>query len=182
MMNKQLKKLIYAAICLALCYVLPFLTLGDVTLGTMFSLMHIPVFLCGFLCGWQWGLAVGFVAPLLRSLTLSRPPILPTGLAMAFELAAYGLVVGLLFKVLPRKAWSIYVSLIVAMLLGRVVSGVANAIILGIQGNAYTFEVFLAKHFVEALPAIVLHIIFVPLVVMAFERAKLIENNPKRKE
>ncbi len=178
-MNKNLRKLVYAALCLALCYVLPFATGNNRALGNMLCLMHIPVFLCGFLCGWEWALAVGLIAPLLRHFTIGAPPV-PTAYVMAFELAAYGLVVGLLFKVLPRKKWSIYVALIAAMLVGRLVSGLGNVIVYGLQGNAYGLTAFLTSHFVTPLPGIALQIVVIPLIVMALDRAKLIENKPKK--
>ena len=82
-MNDSLKKMIYAALCLALCMVLPFLTANNPMLGNVFCLMHIPVLLCGFICGPWWGLAVGAIAPLLRSVTIGMPPLFPTAVAMA---------------------------------------------------------------------------------------------------
>ncbi len=178
-MNRNLKKLVYAALCLALCYVLPFLTGSNRALGTALSLMHIPVFLCGFLCGWQYGLAVGFFAPLLRSFTIGMPPM-PTALAMAFELATYGLVVGILFRVFPRKVWSIYAVLVIAMLVGRLVSGLANVIIYGLQGNAYTMTTYLTTNFITPLPGIALHIVLVPLLVIALDKAGLIDRDTKK--
>ena len=103
MMKKGTRSLVYAAVCLALALVLPFLTGQIPQIGQMLSPMHIPVFLCGFLCGWQWGLLVGFVAPILRSLLFGMPAIFPNACAMAFELATYGLLTGLLYDLLPRK-------------------------------------------------------------------------------
>ena len=98
----HIKKMTYSAIFLALCLLLPFLTLQTVPLGNMFSLMHIPVFLCGFLCGWPYGFSVGFIAPLLRNLLFSMPPF-PRNIAMAAELSVYGLTAGLLYRLFPKK-------------------------------------------------------------------------------
>ena len=86
----QTRKLTYAALFLALAMVLPFITGQIPEIGKMLSPMHIPVLLCGFLCGWPWGLAVGFVAPLLRSVVFGMPAMFPGAVAMAFELAVYG--------------------------------------------------------------------------------------------
>ena len=97
--------------------------------------MHIPALLCGFVCGWGWGLAVGFIAPLLRSVLFGMPDMFPTAVSMAFELAAYGLFSGLLYQLLPKKRSNIYVSLILAMLGGRIVWGIAMTIISGVTGN-----------------------------------------------
>ena len=132
-MNKQtsvgalLRKLTRAAICLALCMVLPFLTGQIPQIGSALSPMHIPVLLGGFLCGPVWAAAVGFIAPLLRFALFGMPPIFPTGLAMSFELMVYGLVSGGLYACLPKRTGSIYASLLAAMLAGRIVWGVMMA-------------------------------------------------------
>lgn len=175
-MNKNLKKLIYAAICLALCMVLPLLTGQIPQIGSALSPMHIPVLLCGFICGWPWGLAVGFIAPLLRFVIFGMPPLFPTGVAMAFELAAYGAVSGLLYKLLPKKIPNIYVTLICAMVCGRIVWGIVRFILAGLSGSAFPMSAFIAGAVTNAIPGIVLHIVLIPLIVMALEKAKVIEN------
>ena len=77
-MKKFLRSLIYAALCLALCLYLPFLTGQIPQIGKALSPMHIPVLLCGFLCGWPYALAVGFIAPFLRFLLFHMPCLLYT--------------------------------------------------------------------------------------------------------
>ena len=114
MTSLQIRKLTYAALFLALALVLPFLTGQIPQIGSALSPMHIPVLLCGFLVGWPWGLAVGFIAPLLRSVIFGMPVMVPGAVAMAFELAVYGLISGILYRLLPKQKWSIYVTLIVA--------------------------------------------------------------------
>ena len=178
-MNKNLKKLIYAALCLALCMVLPLLIGQIPQIGKRLSPMHIPVFLCGFLCGWPWGLAVGAIAPILRSALFGMPAMGPDTFSMAFELAAYGAVAGLLYRVLPRKPWSVYVSLIVAMLVGRLIWGVAKWAMLG---PAFTLQLFLAGAFVNALPGIILHLVLIPPIVLALHKAGMVENNRRLRE
>lgn len=101
--QNNLLKMVLAALFLALAYVMPFLTGQIPEIGSMLCPLHIPVLLCGFICGWPWGLAVGFIAPLFRSLTLGMPPFFPTAVCMAFELAAYGGIAGWMHKVLPHK-------------------------------------------------------------------------------
>ena len=86
------KKLL--ALILALAMVLPFLTGQIPEIGSMLCPMHIPALLCGFMCGWPWGLAVGFISPLLRSMS-GMPPIW-IAIPMAFEMATYGAIAGLL--------------------------------------------------------------------------------------
>ena len=172
-MKKNTRKLVYSALCLALCLVLPFLIGQIPQIGQMLSPMHIPVFLCGFLCGWPWGLAVGFIAPLLRSVLFHMPAMYPGAISMAFELATYGAVSGLLYHLLPKKNGYIYVALIVAMLCGRVVWGIARYIMAGLSGSSFPWSAFLAGAFTNAIPGIILHIVLIPVLVMALERAGL---------
>jgi riboflavin transporter FmnP len=172
--SKNVLKMVYAAICLALCMVLPLLTAQIPQIGSMLSPMHIPVLLCGFIAGPFWAAAVGFIAPLLRYAIFGMPPIMPTGIAMAFELLTYGLISGLLYKMLPKKTANIYVSLIAAMICGRVVWGIVRYIIAGINGGSFTFAAFMAGAVTNAIPGIILHIVLVPILVIALQRAKLI--------
>lgn len=171
--NNSLLKLVFSALFLALAFVIPFLTGQIPEIGSMLCPMHIPVLLCGFICGWPWGLAVGFVAPLLRTMILGMPPLFPKAICMAFELAAYGAVSGLLHKKLPRKKPYIYCSLIVAMIVGRVVWGIAMLTCMGVNGGAFTFAAFIAGAFTNAVPGIIVQIIVIPLLVMVLESPKV---------
>lgn len=167
----QTKKLVIAAVCLALCMVLPFVTGNIPQVGSMLCPMHIPVLLCGFISGPVYGAIVGGVAPLLRFALFGMPPILPTGVAMCFELAVYGLVAGILHKTLPKKNVFIYVSLIIAMLAGRVAWGIVRVIMTEAGGYAFTWQAFMAGAFLNAIPGIVVHIILIPVLVMALQKA-----------
>lgn len=176
MENKQgnsLRKLVVAGICLALALLLPFLTGNIPQFGRALSPMHIPVLLCGFICGPYYGLIVGFVAPILRFVMFGMPPIFPTGFAMAFELATYGLISGILYKMLPKKTSYIYVSLIGAMIVGRIVWGVATAALLGINGTPFTFAAFMAGAIINVIPGIIVHIILIPAIVIALKKSNL---------
>ena len=172
-MDKKNRRLAYSALFLALALVLPFLTGQIPTIGKALSPMHIPVMLCGFLCGPLWGAAVGAVAPLLRSVLFGMPAMFPGGVAMTFELTAYGILSGWLYRLLPRKPWSVYVSLLVAMVCGRLVWGAARFALAGLSGSEFPFSAFLAGAVTGAIPGIVLHIVLIPLLVMGLERAKL---------
>ena len=169
-----LRHLVYAAVCLALCMLLPFLTGQIPQIGSALSPMHIPVLLAGFLCGPWWAMAVGFVAPMLRHVWLGMPPLI-TAIAMSFELAAYGLFSGLLYRLLPKKTVNIYVSLIGAMILGRIVWGIAMVVISGVSGSAFTWSAFIAGALLNAIPGIILHIVLIPMLVMALKRAKVLD-------
>ena len=167
----HIQKLVLAALCLALCMVLPFLTGQIPEIGSMLSPMHIPVLLCGFICGPVWAALIGAVAPLLRFALFGMPPLFPVGAAMCFELAVYGLVSGLLYGLLPKRKASIYISLLAAMLVGRIVWGAVRMIISGVGGSAFTWAAFLSGAFTSAIPGIILHIVLIPLLVIALERA-----------
>ena len=172
MKNKNVLKLTYAGLCLALCLVLPFLTGQIPQIGSKLLPMHIPVLLCGPV----WGLGVGLIAPLLRSLLFGMPPLFPTATAMAFELAAYGLLSGLFYKLLPKKLPYLYLSLILAMIGGRLVWGLAQIILMGIAGKSFTLAAFWAGAFANAWPGIILQIVLIPPVIAALQKAKLMLN------
>ena len=169
-MKKPVEKLVAAALCLALCLVLPFLTGQIPQIGSALCPMHIPVLLCGFVCGWQWGLIVGFAAPILRSLSLGMPPMFPTAVSMAFELAAYGAATGILYKILPKKKWCIYCALISAMIIGRLVWGTARFIMSGLDVNKFGLSAFWTGAVTSAIPGIILQIVFIPLIIMSIEK------------
>ena len=164
-----------AALFLALAYVMPFLTGQIPEIGSMLCPMHLPVLLCGFICGWPWGLVVGLVAPIFRSLTLGMPPIFPTAVCMAFELAAYGIVAGLMHKLLPKKKPFIYCSLITAMIVGRLVWGVAMYVCTGVRGGSFTLSAFLSGAIVNAVPGIIVQIVLIPILVMVLDNPKVLK-------
>ena len=174
-MSKQVKHLVYGAVCLALCMVLPFLTGQIRSIGNALCPMHVPVLLAGYLCGPWWALAVGAIAPLLRFVLFGMPPLFPMGISMCFELAAYGLVCGLLYRALPKKVSGIYVSLLCAMVCGRIVWGAVRALLSGVMQSPFTWAAFWAGAFTTAVPGIIVHIVLIPLIVMALRRAKLVE-------
>ena len=168
--HNEILRMVLAALCLALAYVMPFLTGQIPEIGSMLCPMHIPVLLCGFICGWPWGLAVGLIAPLFRSFTIGMPPLYPTAICMSLELAVYGAMSGWLHRRLPRKKPYIYLSLLVAMLAGRLVWGGAMFVCLGIDGGQFTMAAFLAGAVVNAVPGIVAQIVLIPVLVMAADR------------
>lgn len=169
-MKTNLKTLVMAALFLALALVLPFLTGQIPEIGSMLCPMHIPALLCGFFCGWPWGLAVGLIAPVLRSLLFSMPPMYPMAVCMAFELATYGAVSGFLYSKLPHKKSSIYVSLLTAMVAGRLVWGLARFLCSGLDVSAFGLSAFWSGAVATAIPGIIVQIILIPILVMALEK------------
>lgn len=172
--QSPVQTLAMAAMMMALGFVLPFFTGQIPQIGSMLCPMHLPVLLCGLLCGWKYGLTVGFLLPLLRSVTLGSPPMFSAA-AMAFELAAYGFLAGFLYA---RSRWqcvvALYRCLIAAMLGGRIVWAIARVILSGVSGQAFTWQMFLSGAFLTAIPSIILQLVFIPAVMAALDRTGLV--------
>lgn len=164
------KKLTLSALFIALGIVLPFFTGQIKQIGNMLLPMHIPVLLSGFVCGAPYGLAVGFIVPLFRSLLFGRPELMPTAVATAIELAVYGAMTGIMYAKLKGKKFGIYLSLIVAMLAGRIIWGVAILFLHRILGNGFTWELFAAGAFLNAIPGILIQLILIPAIIFALEK------------
>ena len=167
MKKTNVKTLVLAALFLALALVLPFLTGQIPEVGSMLCPMHIPVLLCGFFCGWPWGLAVGLTAPVLRSVLFGMPPMFPVAVCMSLELAAYGAVSGLMYSKLPRKKSSVYMALVTAMVAGRLVWGAARFLCAGLDASAFGLSAFWAGAVVTAIPGILLQLLLIPVLVIA---------------
>ncbi|MBE6595142.1 MAG: ECF transporter S component [Ruminococcaceae bacterium] len=175
MKRSTLKRMILAALFLAIGYVLPFLTGGIKEIGNMLAPMHLPVLLCGIVCGWKYGLVVGAVMPVTRSLMFGMPRLYPNAVAMAFELATYGLIVGILYDQRQRQSLPrLYVSLVSAMLAGRLVWGAVEALLLGVFGSGFTLSMFVAGAFLNSLPGILLQLVLIPALTLALQRARLL--------
>ena len=171
----QIRKITYSALYLAIAMVLPFLTGQVPEIGSMLCPMHIPALLCGFICGWPWGLAIGFISPLLRSLIFGMPTMF-SAIAMAFEMGVYGAAAGFLYHALPKVKWRVYPVLLISMVLGRIVWGGVQFLLAGLRNTAFTMELFLAGAVIEALPGIILQIVLIPVIVLALEKAGLVLN------
>ncbi len=175
--HEHIKSITLSAMFLALGLVLPFLTGQIKEIGNMLLPMHFPVLLCGLICGPAYGGVVGLVMPLLRNLCFGMPPM-PNAVSMAFELMTYGLVIGLLYRLARKKnVASLYVSLITAMLAGRVVWGIAQAVILGAKGNGFTIKMFMSGALFNAVPGIILQLILIPAVMIALGKTGLVSFN-----
>jgi len=175
-MNRSyVKNVVLTAVCAALCVVVPMAFHAIPNAGSIFLPMHIPVLLCGMLCGWPFGLTCGLLGPLLSSLTTGMPPaaMLPS---MMIECAVYGAVAGILMKHVRtgRLYLDLYIALIPAMIAGRVISGIAKALIFA---PGTTLAAWATASFVTALPGILIQLLLIPALIFALERAKLI---PKR--
>lgn len=174
-MKDNIKNMTLTAMFLAIGIILPFFTGQIPQIGAMLLPMHLPVFLCTLICGWKWGLPMAFILPLMRSVLFGMPVIYPSALAMAFELATYAFVAGFMYE---KSRWqcirALYRSLLTAMAAGRIVWGIAQTILLGISGSAFSFQAFISGALLNAVPGIILQLILVPAVLVALNRTKLV--------
>lgn len=173
MKNKKVYNLILAAMFMALGLLLPLITAQIRYIGNMLLPMHLPILLCGLICGWQYGAAVGFVTPLLRSALFGMPVLFPNAIGMAFELAAYGFLIGFIYDRFKKKGLiSLYLSLIAAILGGRLIWGVARTLLFGAGGEPFTFSLFITNAFITAIPGIALQLILIPSVMIILKLIK----------
>lgn len=156
------KDLVRMGFFLALGLILPYIFHMAGMIGTIFLPMHIPVLLCGFLLGKRYGLILGIITPFLNSILTGMPPLYPVAIAMALELAVYGFLSGYLYK--DRK-YGVFVSLIAAMIIGRLISGAANYLLLSANGNSYLLSAFIADSFVTPVWGIAIQLVLVPVIV-----------------
>ncbi|MBR7179850.1 MAG: ECF transporter S component [Oscillospiraceae bacterium] len=168
----NIKRLTLSALCIALCVVLPMAFHVIPNAGSVMLPMHIPVLLCGLVCGWQYGLLCGILGPLVSSILTGMPPaaILP---GMMVECGMYGCVGGLMMERIRTGSLyaDLYISLPIAMLAGRVISGIVKALILT---PGMSFSAWVAASFVTALPGISIQLILIPSLIVALTRAGLI--------
>ena len=167
-----LKKLVFTACCVALCVVLPIAFHSIPNAGSIFLPMHIPVLLCGLICGWPYGLVTGLLGPLLSNLITSMPAaaMLPS---MMVECGIYGLTAGLMMRYLrTRNALTdLYISLVTAMVLGRVVAGLVKAFLLSPGTPPFAW---VTSSLITGIPGIVIQLVLMPIVVLALTKARLI--------
>lgn len=171
----SVRQLVLAALFLALAFVLPLLTGQVPKVGNMLCPMHFPVLLAGFVLGGPWGLALGFIAPLLRSLLFGMPPMFPIAISMAFEMAAYGAVSGWMYRKVPHTLPMTYATLVTAMVAGRLVWGAVRFVLAGLTGSSFPFSAFLSGALLTAIPGIIAQLILIPLIVTALKKAKFMD-------
>ena len=170
MKKTSTQKTVLAGLFTALGLILPIAFHTFSISGSIFLPMHIPVLLTGLVCGWNYGLIAGIIVPILSSIMTGMPPIYPVAIAMAFELATYGTVIGLV-----SKKTNAFISLVVAMLSGRAVLGIANVVLLGMTGKNYALSMFISGAFVTALPGIIIQLILVPSIYGLLQKSKYLE-------
>ena len=164
--REALRKMVLSAMFIAIGLILPFFTSQLPQIGSMLLPMHIPVLLCGLVCGWYYGAAVGLILPVTRFLLFGMPSLYPTALSMSVELCVYGLTIGLIYGLFRKQSpLRVYAAMIPAMLLGRLAWGGAQMALLGVQDMPFTWEAFLAGAFINAIPGIILQFLLIPSVM-----------------
>jgi hypothetical protein len=174
MKKLSIRNLVLSGIFIAFGLLLPFLTAQLPSMGSKFLPMHLPVLIAGFVCGWKYGLLVGFIVPLFRSLLFGMPPMFPIAAAMSLELAVYGCMTGFMYGLLPKRDIFIYVALITSLICGRIAWGASAVLLYGIAGAPFTWELFMAGAFLNSLPGIIVQIIMVPIIIIALRKAKVV--------
>ncbi len=158
---------------MAIGMILPFFTAQIKEIGDTLLPMHIPVMLCGLICGPQYGFSVGLILPLLRAAAFSMPPLYPNAVWMALELATYGVVIGLMYRCRKTSGTGyLYLCLITSMLAGRIVWGVAKTILLGLGGKTFGFAAFITGGFLDAILGIILQLVLIPSVMSIIRHFK----------
>ena len=172
--RETLRRLVLSAMFLAIGLILPFFTGQIQQIGNMLLPMHIPVLLCGLICGWQYGALIGAILPLLRFVLFGMPMLYPNALAMSVELCVYGLAVGFIYGMFKKQGLiPVYISLIVSMILGRVAWGGSMTVLLSMRDSAFTASAFLAGAVLNAIPGIILQLLLIPAIMTSLHAAGL---------
>ena len=170
MKKESIRVLVISAMLLGLGLVLPLLTGQIKEIGDSLLPMHLPIMLCGIICGAKYGFATGIILPFLRAITFGMPPLYPNAIWMAMELATYGLVIGILYSRLKKTTLHLLVSLLCAMVCGRIVWGITKALLLITKEGAFTIKAFIIGGFVDAIPGIIIQLVLIPLIVGIYEK------------
>ncbi len=173
-MSNNIKQMVITALLVAAGITLPFAFHSIPNAGSIFLPMHIPILICGIVCGWKYGLICGVLTPLLSSLLTGMPPMayLPI---MLFELGVYGFATGIIFHLMKGKnlLLKIYIALIGAMIFGRITYGILNAVYFRV--GSYAFDLWISSAFITSLPGILVQITIIPIIVFALYKANLID-------
>lgn len=179
MKKEKVKLLVLSSMFFGLGLVLPLFTGQIPKIGNMLLPMHIPVLLCGFICGWRYGAVVGFFLPLVRSLIFGMPLFFPNAVGMAFELLTYGLLSGLLYEKSKHTVKSLCISLAVTVICGRLVWAAAQVFMLGLGEDGFSFALFVTKGFVNAFPGLILQFVLIPAITLIYRKFE--KSNPSAK-
>lgn len=163
------KKIVLSGIFIAFGIILPMIFHTVNMAGPIFLPMHIPVLIGGFLLGPIYGGLVGLITPILSGLMTGMPPIVPMMPIMAFELCGYGIITGFLFN----KTKNTYISLIGAMIGGRLFAMVGEFLVSITIAPQVNPVIFIFGNLAQAIPGMLIQIVFIPILV------KFMTKNPE---
>lgn len=165
-MNTNTRKLTYSALFLAFGIILPqiFHLFGGT--GPVFLPMHIPVLLAGFFLGGGSGALIGLMTVLASALLTGMPPV-PIIYFMLFEVAVYGLVAGLAYR---KFRLNVYVSLILAMVAGRVALAASVYALQPLLGLKLSPAGYMTGALTGGVPGMVIQLVFIPALVLTLEK------------
>lgn len=103
----------------------------------------------------------GVSLPLVTFIMTGMPILFPIGVSMVFELATYGILIALMYK---RSNENIFVSLIVALITGRIVYGIAASVFFSFTTIPFGMSIYVTSTVVTAFPGIIIQLIFIPLL------------------
>lgn len=182
MNSKGIKNLILSALFLSMGILLPMIFGQIQIIGKTLLPMHIPVFLCALICSWKYGLTVGFFLPIVRSLLFAMPPMYPTAVATALEMATYGIVAGLMYhRLIKRPLLSLYLSLAISMIAGRLIRTLAELLLLNLSGNTFVLSAFFTGTILVGIPGIILQFIIIPAIILLLNKLNFQETHDTHK-
>lgn len=167
MMKLTSKQITLTALFITLGIILPIVFHQTGIAGRIFLPMHIPVFLAGIFVGPIGGLIVGLVCPVLSFLLTGMPPPYAVPL-MSLELTAYGVSMGILIKIIKLPI----LSLLLAMILGRLAFALGLFVFGLFLSLPYGPEAFIKVSVITGLPGIALQLILIPLLIETIQLAK----------
>lgn len=167
------KKAVLTSACIALCIILPMIFHAIPNAGNVWLPMHIPVLLCGLVCGWKFGLLCGILGPFVSSILTQMPPAVSLP-AMVCELSVYGIITGITSELIRtgKTITDSVISLLISMICGRIVYGIVNSLLF--RAGNYSIQTWLTASFVTALPGIILQLVLIPAIINSLEKSGLI--------
>ena len=168
-----------AFFCVVLSVALPQIAhaAGGVQAGAIYMPIYAPALLAGCLLGWQWGLGVGLIAPVVSfgftSVALgSAMPNLTRLPYTMLEDGAYGLICGLFSKKIEKNVYLAFPVVLLAQVSGRAIYVIYNLI----AGKTFAY---LWSSVQTGLTGLYIQLIAVPLIVIALFFALRRESDEK---
>lgn len=162
------KKIVLSGLYISMGILLPIVFHQFNMGGQVFLPMHIPVLIAGLTLGPVEGLIVGVLTPILSSFLTGMPVFFPMLPIMIFELVIYGLISGYFNVNLKSK---IYISMLMAMVSGRIMAGIVVFILVNFFGMQGTGPYLYVKGaIITGIPGIIIQLLFIPPAVKLLKK------------